>query len=957
MDRKISKKKIFKNVLSLILVFQLIANPLLVRVAFAEESQGQGENPTPTPSTQPESPTSPSGQESTPSELTPTPTQESSLATEISPSPTPQSTINTGDADASAEVETIANTHESTISGEITTPEGECPLPEGETSCPNDINIENDNSATVSGSVDSSATTGENQVVGSSSDAAINTGNATASGTIDTEVNTNIISLESTPTPTETLTPSLEPAVVPTPAEGQTLSVKNENEGDVQNEANISAQTGENLIAENLGDVQINTGDALAIANILNLLNTNIVGSNFEILYLNLLAGADGDINLNELWKQILEKQGSDSLYLTGQLANLQILIQNQNQINLENNVDVSAGTGGNQANENGGDAAINTGEATALANVTNIVNTNILGSKFFFWVINILDPETGDLILPRPDRFICQASGELVQEGAPVVFANQNEAEISDQVEALANSGNNEENNNLGENLMTTGNAVARSNSFSLVNLNVLRNNWFFLLINNLGDWTGEIFGWSGPSTVEEPNQESQVFQVGLNEQGQNGDEDSYDATSSSLPLSFQNGNQANIENNIRTTASTGNNEANENQGNTKIQTGKARSSANLFNLVNLNILGGRWFLGLVNIVKGWSGNAIFAYPDVTVGLQSGKNQVVPGEDLEYSLSFKNSGYDEALGTRLNLELPEGISYVGDSSGITPSISGQKIWWDLGTVKVGGEGSFVIKVKINPDFKFEESLSWFSKLIPKAHAAENEKEKNITVNAKISTADPESNGGNNSSSVVTLVYLPPPNSANSVDQRQPVLEISAKNNVNDFVYPGDTVSFEVKVKNTGDVSSHNTRFTQKLYNGAPEDFGTVEIELGTIEPGKEGTLHFGLKLADDGLLPEGAYRTIGKAVGYAPNNNEVSSNEVRTDFNIKAEYKNITSNFFEAKAVEKREEILGVSTGSDGPKKENLLPSVLLFILSSLYLTSWTRRKLLKAEKLGGLK
>jgi uncharacterized repeat protein (TIGR01451 family) len=336
-----------------------------------------------------------------------------------------------------------------------------------------------------------------------------------------------------------------------------------------------------------------------------------------------------------------------------------------------------------------------------------------------------------------------------------------------------------------------------------------------------------------------------------------------------------------------------------------------------------------------------------------VTVSIQSGKSQVVPGEDLEYSLSFKNSGYDEAPGTRLNLELPEGLSYVGDSSGVTPSISGQKISWDLGTVKVGGEGSFIIRVKVSPDFKFEESLSWFSKFVPKAYAAENEKEKKITVNAQISTADPESNGGNNSSSVVTLVYLPPPNSANSTDQRQPVLEVSVKNNVNDFVYPGDTVSFEVKVKNRGDVSSQNTRFTQKLYNGVPEDFGTMEIELGTIEPGKEGTLHFGLKLADDGLLPEGAYRTIGKAIGRAPNGNEVSSNEARTDFNIKA--RSIASTFFEAEAVERKEEILGVSTGSDGPKKEDLLPSVLLFILSSLYLTSWTRRKLVKAENLGG--
>lgn len=75
---------------------------------------------------------------------------------------------------------------------------------------------------------------------------------------------------------------------------------------------------------------------------------------------------------------------------------------------------------------------------------------------------------------------------------------------------------------------------------------------------------------------------------------------------------MSFQNQNQASIMNNIKT------------------------SAANLFNLVNLNILGSRFFMGIVNILGDWSGNTIFAYHDMAVNLTNGSGQVMVGEITE---------------------------------------------------------------------------------------------------------------------------------------------------------------------------------------------------------------------------------------------------------------------------------------------------------------------------------
>jgi len=73
-----------------------------------------------------------------------------------------------------------------------------------------------------------------------------------------------------------------------------------------------------------------------------------------------------------------------------------------------------------------------------------------------------------------------------------------------------------------VGNNIIITGNATTQANTFSLVNLSIWRNNSFFLLINNLGNWTGKIFGWSSPEAVEQPIEGSQTYQVGFDEDTQ---------------------------------------------------------------------------------------------------------------------------------------------------------------------------------------------------------------------------------------------------------------------------------------------------------------------------------------------------------------------------------------------------------------------------------------------------
>lgn len=850
------------------------------------------------------------------------------------------STIITGDAESMAEVETIANTHEDTIPGGITAPEDPCTPLEVEVDCPSGVEISNDNLAEVADEADSSAITGGNQIEGAVCDALIDTGDALAGASIENEINTNIVLFEEGGEIDEDGEGEELEEESADGEEGFDVTVENKNEGTLTNQADVLADTGGNQANENGGEATIGTGDALAYANLFNLLNTNVVGSDFELYLFNLLEGQEGDINLNEIWEEIVGDGELDDLNLDGEESSDLLLLQNNNSAHLKNEVNVTASSGTNQANGNNGGAAIHTGKATGLANVVNFVNINLFGSQLFLVVINIFDSFVGNLILPRPEEFI-----NPVPDGnfAATIFENQNLAEIQNGVTTAAETGTNETNNNGGDSFIGTGDATSSANTLSLVNTNIQRNNWFLLIINNLGSWLGRIFGWTTPDAAEEPDGENPtVFQLGLDSQGGTEDQNLESGPEVENPqIVIQNQNEAYVENEINVFASSGQNQASGNGGDGEIKTGIARALANLVDFINLNIFGSRWFLGLVNILGDWQGDTIFAYPDVTVNLTNGLDQVMVGGIVEYTLSYKNQGHDEANDVGVEFELPQGLTFLSDSSGLPLVVSGRTYSWFLGTLEVGEEGAFSITAEVNSDFSFEEPLSFWTRIIPPAYAAENEKESEIVASALIKTVDPESELGNNTSSVKTLVYLP--SQAQGVDQGSPILEASARNDADTFVYPGDTIGFEITIKNKGEAPSYNTYLVQTLFNGVPEDFGADAFGIGTLMPGKVATLTFGMRLADNGGLPAGYYFTVAQAFGYDSDGNEVSSNKPRTEFEIRL---GGGASSFEVLAAEEGEgETLGL-LGDECPQRENILPYVLLFLLSSLWLIERNKRR-----------
>lgn len=836
-------------------------------------------------------------------------------------------TLVTGDAESSSDTQTTANVTQTEIPGEITSPTDDCFAPEGGTTCPTGTIIQ-DKTADITDSGSSDAQTGSNISIITEGDINLSTGDATASGSIKNDINQNLMLI---------VTPEATPSAEATPSGEPSLVLINNNDGTVTNTLTVNADTGLNLAQGSSGNIDLTTGDALALGNVFNALNLNFLGSEFQLLVLNISQGS-GDINLNQTWKEVLEGEdnklelasGTDTNYLT-------LSIYNNNLASLGNQVSINANSGQNQALEDDGNVGVSTGSSTALGNVVNLVNGNIVGSKILFVIINIFNTFQGNLIVPRPQSFQ-NGNGEV--EG---IFSNNNSSLIDDSVKSKALSGENSLTTS-GDSTLETGKAKSVSNSMVLTNLTYQGNNQYSMLINNLGEWSGYICGWGNPGSEEAVDFQSRT----LNAQPQATSADSAEEETT-YPIDVVNNNLAEVQTDLDVSATTGLNEVSAG-GNSKVKTGNALALANLFDLINFNIFGSRLFLGLINNLGNWSGNYISAFPDTAVTVLGPEQEVTPGSDVSYTVTYKNQGQDPAPNTVVTFRFPKGASFIADSSGLPVTQSGGELIWNLGELKEGASGSFEVKLHLDPNLKPDDLLSFWNKLMDKlvttAYAAEGGKTGTIVVNVSIATSDDQSKTDNDSSSATTEVFFPDSPSSSVSNSSQGSLEqttilMTAKNNVNQFVYPGDTVIYQLTAKNIGGVIAKNVTVSQRMYDGGPQDMGTINFPVGDINPGQVIEITFGLALSSE-IAPDIYYTE-----SYAAGENATSS-VANTQFEVKA---NSISLVPVALAQEKQEEesnaqVLGETTCPVIKPKKEWLPWVLTTVFATLWFVEYSRRK-----------
>ncbi len=424
------------------------------------------------------------------------------------------------------------------------------------------------------------------------------------------------------------------------------------------------------------------SGQAVAMANILNIVNTNLINSTGHVVFLNLLENEENAIDFRDYFNGT--QTGVCELLSCGENEGVQVNLINDAYI--ENQIRLNASSGDNQI-EGGDSAIIETGNAYAGLNLVNVVNTNFIDSNYLLVTLNAFNGISGDIVFPNLEKFFASLGGTSTT--APYLMDLSNQADIVNEVETGAESGN----NNVEDGQMmtiNTGNSVSSSNVFNQINTNLSEDSKVSILFRVHGNWLGEIFG--APQDL-------------IHTQGMNGDFYLTSASSSvsratELAGSVYATSTARILNDVSVTALTGNNDIT-GADTALISTGNALAGANLVNIANANVIGRNWIFAIINIFGDFTGNISFGRPDLWVGEQIVAPSVVENDAvLTYKFTVINNGDSRATEVTLRDKFDASHLDVLESS-LPYVIDGENLVWNIGTLPSGGAIEITYKAKI----------------------------------------------------------------------------------------------------------------------------------------------------------------------------------------------------------------------------------------------------------------
>lgn len=657
--------------------------------------------------------------------------------------------------------------------------------------------------------------------------AIIETGDAASLATTETEANISQTEVgeEDIVTTTSSEETSEEKGVVVPEDEESDLVVVTLQDSEVQSDSTSSANTGENIITSPVDETSsvenvIETGDASAVSNTVNIVNVNMVESE-AFIYLDTIIGEETrNINLYELYEAL-----GNSSSLPGDTT----VITDQKAV-IDSDTTSTSNTGENQINSATG--KIITGDAIAVANTLNLANLNLVGNSGGYFVINIVGSLLGDIIIPN-------LTGGYSNFGDLTVLTSQ-DAVVDSNSQSHSETG---ENSISSGGTITTGNSTAIANTVSYVNLVKIGSNWVWLIINNYGNWEGSLVNWNTAGESETlPGGTSVLEKNGLgNVSAENG--------GSLTVITNQN---ADVSSMTTANSNSGGNSVN---GGGEIRTGDAYSLSNDFSLANFVGVGGNFILGFINIVGSWFGNLNVAYPDLSVSITDNKESETPGSSLSYTVFVANIGKAKAEGIN--------TAFTGSSDFIASD--------------PGNNNRFIDKLLPGEEYSYQINGSVSSTSLVNTQ---------LVSSILVSTTADEQSLSNNSATDNTLIVLP---QVSEKDERTPDLEINISNNVNNFIYPGDTVLAKVVVANQSPFTAREVKVEGFLSNDHPMPAIPMYWNLGDLKPGEKVQIEFSIGLIPE--LPEGMYHLSANAKGKGESGNESESGWSSSNFFVKLKY------------------------------------------------------------------
>lgn len=354
----------------------------------------------------------------------------------------------------------------------------------------------------------------------------------------------------------------------------------------INNNIKSDATSGNSAVQNNTTGGNATTGDAAAMATMLNVVNSSVTaGDNQKVASFtqDIMGDVKGDIILYPmLLKAMLEAQAP---------GNTNATIDATSNLNINNNVELNATSGNATVSGNTAAGNATTGSAKSVANVVNILNSMIATQQSFIGTINIYGSLEGD-ILVAPDFIPQMLANNKQPGGSDTKLSNDATTNIVNNISTVAESGAAAVFGNTTGGNATSGNADTGVVIFNLTGHQIVAKNSMLVFVNVLGKWVGVI--------VDAPEGATAAM-IG---NGVTTNEYAPDLTVNS---------QSNhgITNTIAVNAQSGDATVSGNTTAGNAVTGSAQALANVANVSNSQIGATDWFGVLfINVFQDWRGS-----------------------------------------------------------------------------------------------------------------------------------------------------------------------------------------------------------------------------------------------------------------------------------------------------------------------------------------------------------
>jgi uncharacterized repeat protein (TIGR01451 family) len=713
-----------------------------------------------------------------------------------------------------------------------------------------DQSAENGESTPAGENGENANTGGEDEEGGDGENVFVETGDAVSTGEAETVANTNVTTttIGGIDGENDIATESEgEAVVVDDEGEGEEggpieVVLDNENDGTADNDMEVTATTGSNgASAVAGGNSAVVSGNAIASANIVNVVNTNIYNSNgFLFLLNNFLGGLSFDFRGLDFFGEHSNAGvlGSPCSLEGCDGGGVNLSITNSSNATINNGVRVFAGTGDNKVSAGGdGSAVAVTGDAYAGANVVNVANTNLVDTNYLLVSFNNFGSWGGDLVLPGASFFQKFFSGSGVQ-ASNVDIQNTNTAEVTNNVEAIAGTGNNVAQSASGQAAVLTGDATSGVNVVNQVNTNLFNSDSFYVLFRVHGNWSGNVF--SAPEGIEWSETGDGGVQLWSN--GVGGGGGGLPGANLYNTLSVAGSSTAAIANNVSVVALTGDNKAVASAGNAVVSSGNAYAGANVVNVANTNVVGRNWILAIFNIFGDWSGNISFGRPDLWLGVSANTSEAFsPGADVNYTYTVSNRGDADATNVIIKNKFNKGLLAM---AGGFDSIFGNSI--SLGTVRAGETVEITANGKIASGLQYGDNIS-------------------IPLSATVTANEPDNNLFDNSDEITVVarhIYrdlgaigaVRPQNT--TLDPQWKITKKATPNEVH--ASPDSKVDYEIVIQNNGG-PGYDAVLVDTVIDDTGESVYQQTWDLGTVREDEEITVTYTVVFNEN--TPPGTYR------------------------------------------------------------------------------------------------